>query len=118
MPFEKGEREKGRARRTVKVTLAVDGDAATTTGSVVLEDTNLLEGLEDLALDRARAVGVLRAGSEYRQNGLVTAPKRLKEQQTHVRRALAAVDRTAVELGEGANTDVLACARRGDEVSA
>lgn len=46
----------------VEVTLAVDGDAAAAAGSVVLEDTNLLKGLEDLALDRARAVGVLKGG--------------------------------------------------------
>jgi hypothetical protein len=75
---------------TVEVTLAVNGDAATTTGSVLLEDTDLLEGLENLALDRAGGVGVVRG-------------------------AVTAVGGTTVELLESTNTDVLACRweRRG-----
>jgi hypothetical protein len=81
---------------TVEVTLAVNGDAATTTGSVLLEDTDLLEGLENLALDRAGGVGVVRG-------------------------AVTAVGGTTVELLESTNTDVLACEKggegRGGEVS-
>lgn len=45
---------------TVQITLAGLGDAATTLLLVLLEDTNLLESLEDLAVDGAGGVGVVR----------------------------------------------------------
>lgn len=67
---------------TVKVTHAVLRDLASTVG-VSLKDTDLLEGLDDVALDTGGRVAVV-----------------------------AGLDTTAVlgavELGEGTNTDVLA----------
>lgn len=45
---------------TVQVTLALLSDAATTLVLVLLEDTNLLEGLHDLSVDRAGGVDVVR----------------------------------------------------------
>ena len=44
---------------TVQITLAGLGDAATTLVLILLEDANLLEGLEDLAVDGAGGVDVL-----------------------------------------------------------
>ncbi len=44
---------------TVQITLAGLGDAAATLVLVLLKDTNLLEGLHDLAVDGARGVDVL-----------------------------------------------------------
>ena len=44
---------------TVQITLAGLGDAASTLVLILLKDTNLLKGLEDLAVDRARGVNVL-----------------------------------------------------------
>jgi len=34
---------------TVEITLTVNGDATSTTSGILLEDTDLLEGLEDLS---------------------------------------------------------------------
>lgn len=45
---------------TVQITLAGLGDAAATLVLVLLENTNLLEGLEDLAVDGARGIDVAR----------------------------------------------------------
>ena len=42
----------------VKVTLSVLGDATSATGGVLLEDTDLLEALEDLALNAVVDEGV------------------------------------------------------------
>lgn len=71
-----------RGRDTVKITLAILGDAASTVVGL-LEDTNLLERLADLALDGRGAVCV-------------------------VRWAVAAAVAATVELRQGADTDVLA----------
>ena len=68
---------------TVQITLAGLGDAASTLVLILLENTNLLEGLHDLAVDGAGGVDVL-AG------------------------ARAAVLGGAVDLAEAANTDGLA----------
>lgn len=68
---------------TVQITLAGLGDAAATLVLVLLNDANLLEGLEDLAVDGAGGVNVVRG-------------------------AVAAVLGGAVDLAEAANTDGLA----------
>lgn len=70
-------------QRTVKITLAGLGDAAAALLLVVLNDANLLEGLEDLAVDGAGGVEV-------------------------VRRTDTTVLGRAVELAETADTDGLA----------
>ena len=44
---------------TVQIPLAALGDAAATLVLVVLKDTNLLEGLQDLTVDGARGVDVV-----------------------------------------------------------
>ena len=51
---------KGGLGDTVQITLASLGDAASTLVLVVLNDTDLLKGLEDLAVDGARGVNVVR----------------------------------------------------------
>lgn len=48
-----------RSKLTVQITLALLGDAAATLLLVVLEDTDLLEGLEDLAVNGARGLNVV-----------------------------------------------------------
>lgn len=48
-----------KSKLTVQITLALLGDAAATLLLVVLEDTDLLEGLEDLAVNGARGVNVV-----------------------------------------------------------
>lgn len=68
---------------TVQITLAGLGDAAATLVLVMLNDANLLEGLEDLAVDGAGGVNVVGGG-------------------------VAAVLGGTVDLAEAANTDSLA----------
>lgn len=68
---------------TVQITLAGLGDAAATLLLVVLDDADLLEGLEDLAVNGAGGVDVVRGG-------------------------VAAVLGGAVDLAEAADTDGLA----------
>lgn len=68
---------------SVQITLAGLGDAAATLVLVLLNDANLLEGLEDLAVDGAGGIDVV-AG------------------------AVATVLGSAVDLAETANTDGLA----------
>lgn len=68
---------------TVQITLAGLGDAAATLLLVVLDDADLLEGLEDLAVNGAGGVDVVRGG-------------------------VAAVLGGAVDLAETADTDGLA----------
>jgi hypothetical protein len=68
---------------SVQITLAGLGDASATLLLVLLENTNLLEGLHDLAVDGAGGVDVLGG-------------------------ARATVDGSAVDLAEAADTDGLA----------
>lgn len=68
---------------SVQITLSGLGDASATLLLVLLENANLLEGLHDLAVDGARGVDVLGG-------------------------ARAAVDGSAVDLAEAADTDRLA----------
>lgn len=68
---------------TVQIPLAALGDAAATLVLVVLKDTNLLEGLQDLTVDGARGVDVVGG-------------------------AVAAVLGRAVDLAEAVDTDGLA----------
>lgn len=68
---------------TVQITLAGLGDTAATLVLILLKDTDLLEGLEDLAVDRAGSVDV-------------------------VGRARAAVLGATVDLAKTADTDGLA----------
>lgn len=60
----------------VEVTLAVNRDAAATTGGVLLEDADLLERLENLALDRARRV---LSTKESSQRGIFFGDRRSKD---------------------------------------
>ena len=69
--------------RTVKITLSLLGDAAASLLLVDLDDLDLLEGLEDLAVDAAGGIDVLGG-------------------------ARATVLGAAVDLAEAANTDGLA----------
>lgn len=48
-----------RSKLTVQITLALLGDTAATLLLIVLEDTDLLEGLENLAVNGARGVDVV-----------------------------------------------------------
>lgn len=48
-----------KSKLTVQITLALLGDAAATLLLIVLEDTDLLEGLEDLAVNGARGLDVV-----------------------------------------------------------
>lgn len=48
-----------RSKLTVQITLALLGDTAATLLLIVLEDTDLLEGLEDLAVNGARGLDVV-----------------------------------------------------------
>lgn len=68
------------AKLTVKITLALLGDAAATLLLILLQNLDLLERLQDLAVDRAAGIDMVRG-------------------------ARAAVLGAAVDLAETANTD-------------
>jgi hypothetical protein len=90
------EKKKARRERTVKIALAGLGDAAATLLLVLLDDADLFEGLEDLAVDGAGGVDVVRGADTAVLGGAVDLA------ETADADALAEVD----VAGDGGGADV------------